>query len=353
MGSEREGKPMSADEAATLAGRVADLAGAGLAMPDGLRCLAAEMPGRRLSLAALNLADRVERGESLAEAIEAQGRALPSHVRELLGASIRSGRMAQVLGEFVSYGRIGADLRRSLWIGLLYPLLMVLGFGALLALLYGYLVPQFRQIYDRIQRAGAGDHPGLLQFSTLFGGERPAPGAEAIRRPGDPLRAGGCCWTLRSRRWFVCRLPLAGAIFRWSALSEFCHFAAVMIDAELPLERAVVLAADATGDVLLADSGRQAARELAAGRSFPQALESAPAIPRGVAFFLGWAEGRQALPGALHTIGDLFAAEARGRAALVSTIVAVLLVVFVIWSVIFTVVGLFLPLVRLISALSG
>lgn len=357
MGTETEGKPRPSpgDDPSSLAGRLADLSAVGLALPDGLRCLADEMPSRRLARAARDLADRVERGESLADAIEAGGRALPPHLRELLMASIKSGRMGTVLGEFIAYGRIGADLRRGLAIGLLYPFLIVIGFGTLMALMYGLVVPQFRMIYEEFNISVPLVTQALLQLTQLFGDA----GWPPVLKFLGGLAALFAAWRLlldsRSRQGIVRRIPLFGAIFRWTALSEFCHYAGVLLDAEIPIDRALVLAADATDDANLAESVRRASRELVGGRSLTDALTTVPSvsIPRGVGLFLGWAEGRHALPESFHTLGDLFAAEARGRAAVVSAVVVVLVVVVVIWVVGFTVVGLFLPLIRLISVLSG
>lgn len=238
-------------------------------------------------------------------------------------------------------------------VSLLYPLLILVGLGAIMALLYGFVVPQFHRIFDdfgiqppmitlavlEVARLVGGG--GLSQFLMLLGG----------------LAILFAAWRLfldaSSRRWVVCRVPLIGPIFRWTSLAEFCHYAGVLIDAEIPLERAVSLAGDATGDASLSVSSHRAAQEIVGGRSLADALATAPAFPRGVAYFLDWAEKRHALSETLHTLGDLFAAEARGRASLVAVVVAVVVVVFVIWAVGITVVGLFLPLIQLIHRLSG
>ena len=60
---------LSAAEAAELASGIAELTKSGLPLPEGLRALAEEWPTRRLRPVLLDLADRVEQGVPLDDAI--------------------------------------------------------------------------------------------------------------------------------------------------------------------------------------------------------------------------------------------------------------------------------------------
>ena len=46
---------------------------------------------------------------------------IPPHLRGLVAAGVRSGRLGEVLGEFSEYATIGIELRRRLWLNLAYP----------------------------------------------------------------------------------------------------------------------------------------------------------------------------------------------------------------------------------------
>ena len=59
-----------------------------------------------------NLAARLERGEKLETAIAAQGSRLPAHLRGLIVAGVRSGRLPIVLDQFAALARRQQDLRR-------------------------------------------------------------------------------------------------------------------------------------------------------------------------------------------------------------------------------------------------
>ncbi len=85
---------LSAGESAELAARLAALAQSGLPLEGGLMALADEVAQPRLARVLRNLAERLERGEKLESAIAAQGSRLPAHLRGLIVAGVRSGRLA-------------------------------------------------------------------------------------------------------------------------------------------------------------------------------------------------------------------------------------------------------------------
>jgi len=114
-------RPLSEAEAVDLGSAVAELARSKLPMASGLRAMAEETPGDRLPRLLRHVADRLDAGTGLDEAIGAEGSAFPPHLRGLLAAGAKTGRLAEVLEHFVALERSRADLRRRLWSVLAYP----------------------------------------------------------------------------------------------------------------------------------------------------------------------------------------------------------------------------------------
>ena len=48
---------------------------------------------------------------------------MPPHLRGLLIAGVRSGELGDLLDRFSEYLRVGAELKRKLWLSLAYPAL--------------------------------------------------------------------------------------------------------------------------------------------------------------------------------------------------------------------------------------
>jgi general secretion pathway protein F len=340
-------------EARLLAEHVAGLTAGQAPLAPGLRALAEELDRGRVRSLVLDLARRLEAGESFAEALEAEGGRLPGHLRGLLLAGARSGQVGIVLGEFVGYSQVGIALRRSLWVGLAYPLVLLFLFALVVVLLCTYVISGFSTIF-------ADFGIDLPMATKLLVQASDAIAEHGLRVLAVPFIVGIVAWVAgrllldrASRRRMLCKVPLFGPLWRLTAMAEFSHFLALLTEAGLPLGTAIPLAAEGANDAELEESGRGMERAIAAGATLAQAAEAAPGLPAGFAKVLAWAEGHQSLPETLHMAGEIFEAHARTRAAFVSGLVTVLTVIIVLWGCAFMVGALFLPLINLISRLSG
>jgi len=145
-GSAEDGR-LSGEETAELSEQVAELAKSGLPLAPGLRALAEELPSRRVAAVLRELAEQLDRGIPLAAAMEAQGNRFPAHLRGMLVAGVRSGRLAETFEEFVAIQRNRLEQRHRIWTILAYPLVllaMVLGMFVFFGLV---LVPNFEKIF--------------------------------------------------------------------------------------------------------------------------------------------------------------------------------------------------------------
>ena len=151
---------LSGEETAELSARVAELTRAGLPLGSGLRALADELASRRLTPVLRGLADRLEAGDDLAAALQSQGQNLPEHLRGLMLAGVRSGRLAEVLEEFVDIQQRQGELRRRMWLSLAYPCILSFLMVALLVLARLSVINGFASLF----RDFGTELPGLTVF---------------------------------------------------------------------------------------------------------------------------------------------------------------------------------------------
>lgn len=349
-----DGPALSNAEAGELAQHLADLTKSGLPLPNGLAALAQELPRGRLRKAVEDLAKRLERGEPLDAAVESLKRRFPGHFLELVTASVRSGRVGVVLADFVTYSRIGASLRQAVWYSLAYPAFALSAFIALAVFLCVAVVDSFAVIFRDFGIALPIMTRILINLSTAVT-QRAWQVALTPVIVVIVIGLGSRFLLDRvSRRRMICFIPLFGVLWRWTALAEFCHYLGLLVESNVPLDRAVVLAGEGCGDAELAvDSVEIAERIRAHGASLGEASEAGAAIPEAFRKLLHWAEGRQSLSRTLHLIGEIFESQARARAGFVTTVVTVITVIVVLWGVSFIMASLFLPLIQLIARLSG
>jgi general secretion pathway protein F len=344
---------LSADDTRELAQQIAGLARAGMPLHSGLRALADDLPPGQLREVVAELAGKLDAGEPLDGALEAMGDRFPGHLRDLLLAGVGSGHVGEVLSQFVDYARVGAELKRSVWTSLLYPLLIVCLFLALFVMICVFVVRQFESIYLDFGITLPILTRILIDLARLFQGA----GWSLLITPLVTLALGYLAWRFlleaSTRQRIANALPIIGPLFRWTSLAQFSHYLAMLLECQIPLGRALPLAGEGTGDALLRQGSVKVAAWVDSGEPLHEAVGRVPVLPSAFRKLLRWAEGYQSLPETLHMIGDMFEAQARSRAVFAAGFLGILAVIFILWGVTFLVVALFMPMISLISRLSG
>jgi type II secretory pathway component PulF len=346
------GARLSGAESAELSGRLAELARAGLPLAPSLSALAEELPQGRLRRSMKALSSRLESGVSLAEAMEGQEGQIPEHLRGLVIAGVRTGRLGEVLGQFSNYVNIGVELKRRLWLSLAYPMLSLAVAVILFTFVSVYLVSQFELIFK--------DFGVPLPRLTIAVIEV----ARAIRAVWVALAilaaamvafwlAGPLLLRPALTRSLASRIPIAGGVWRWTSLAEFCHLLGLLLEYDLPLPEALRLTGEGVPDANIAISCRRMAGAVESGQTLAQAMADRWPFPAGLPRLVDWAEKQRTLPEVLHMGGEMFEARAGAHASFTGTVVGVLSVIMILWGLFTVVVGLMLPLITLISRLSG
>ena len=179
------------------------------------------------------LASALESGVTIDQALEGQKKSIPPHLRGLVIAGLRSGRLGDILSRFSQYVGIGTELKRRLWLSLAYPILTVCMAFALFLFVCMVMVGQFDSIYQGFNIplprltlallivARSVGHAGLPVAIIV--------GAMVATWLAGPHFAAGAV-----RRGLAGRLPLVGTVWRATSLAEFCHLLALLLESDCP-----------------------------------------------------------------------------------------------------------------------
>ncbi|RUL88073.1 type II secretion system F family protein [Tautonia sociabilis] len=343
--------PMNDAEAAEFSRLVGGLAGAGLALPEGLRVLGEEVGSARVRSALARVADRVEAGDSLGKAIAAE-RDVPEHLVGIVRAAERSGRLAEVLAEAAHFERIGAELSWQVLLRLAYPTLLICLFVLIFQIFSALVTEGFQEIYSSFGVELSSLTFGLLNVSQFV--------SRAIwPAPVFILLASGGLWLLsrgvtrKARRRVASGIPLFGALWRNAALAEFSSLMALLIECRLSAPEALTLASRGVRDPDLIAACDGAALEVSNGQPLSEACRSYRLFPAGFDRLLSWAETHQALPDTFRLAAEAFASRARTQAALIGLFLSTSVVMIVVIGIVLMVLGLLLPILKLLAELSG
>ena len=155
------------------------------------------------------------------------------------------------------------------------------------------------------------------------------------------------------RQRLLYHLPLVGWLRRWTRLAQFARLLAMLVESESPLPAALQLAGDAVRDAEIADAARELARDVEAGRSLTESETRRSRFPGGLAQSLQWGEGTQSLAESLRTAAEMLEGQAMIHSEFVFRVAPPITMIFIVIVLAFVVTGLFMPLIKLITELSG
>ena len=339
---------LSAEEAVDVAAQVAELAKAGLPLAPGLRAMAEEFSHRRVSNVLRDLAHELDAGASLESAFEAEGTRFPRHVRGVVLAGLRSGRLPEALERFVEVERDRADLRHRVWAAMAYPGLLLLIVALLFFFLAGFVIPQFAKVYADFEA----ELPALTQVLVWFS----LPGLRGLAGlPALLLYLLLFLATTRMPIWgrrVLYAIPLFGPLWRLQALTAFSRLMGLMVGQQVPLADALRFTADGLRETDLAVACRRAARQVRDGHSLTESLFGYWQFPPTLKPFVQWGERSAALAEGFDAAGEMFERRLRAQANVFETVVPAIIFLAVITSIGFVVLGLFMPLISLVQKLT-
>ena len=351
---------LSPDEAARLSEQITDVASSGLPLGPGLRALGEEMPPGRLRSSLEGLADAIDRGVPPAEALDAQKDRIPAHLRGLVEGGLRTGRLGDLLGRFSSHANLTADLKRGIWLALAYPAVTLVVALALFLLVEVILVGQFESSFRDFGVPLPLLTVALIEISHAL-------------REGWPILVGLLAVAVLAALFFrfvmkrdrrnslISRLPVVGPLWRYTAWAEFCHLLALLLEAKTPMPEALRLAGRGVDNAGIDRACQEMAREVERGASLSDALAGrAPneravrrSMPVGLSNLLKWAEDHSTIAEILRMAGEMFQARSGAQATFAGAVLGVITVIGGMIGVGVVVLGLFLPLITLVNALSG
>jgi type II secretory pathway component PulF len=346
---------MTSDEHVEVVGQIGHLVSAGLPLAAGLRTLSEEVPSKRLRKVFDRLSAGLDRGETLEDVLQSESEDLPEWLAAVFTAGTKSGRLPQCIQHFIEFSRLRAGIRIKLLISMVYPAILLLVGMAVCGFLCGMVIPDFRSIFEGFGTSLPKITETILALSSVVEGM-------ILYWPITLLVFWGsilAVWFLSKLmfgaagvRRLIYHIPLMGRVFKQSALAEFSQLLALMIEARMPLPEALKLVGGAVRDPNLSQGAFLAAKLIEAGNSFPDLRGVVREIPDELLRVPGWGNNDSSLVESLRVSSEVFAlqSEISGRSlAGIATPGAVLIAGGMIG---FTVLALFMPLIKLLNDLS-
>jgi type II secretory pathway component PulF len=323
-----------------------------LPLSAGLRAAAEEVPQRRVAKAMRRMAAELDRGVALDVALGTASSNIPDHLRGLILAGLRTGRVAHVLEELVAMDQDRADLRRRILAALTYPTILLFLLFVAFVFANVFIVKPFSHTFAdfgvelpglTLMTMGVMDWFGktglvstgislgvvLLSFVVLL----------IVPKPPELQRA---CY----------RLPIIGPLWRWQSLVDFSRLMHLLLDRQVPMVEALRLTADGLRWSDLAAASRACAADVERGAGLSESIARYREFPASIHPVIASGIRSQRPAEGFAAAADMYRRRAGVDAMLWETILPPIILVLVAMGLGLLVLSMFLPLIKLISSLS-
>ena len=217
---------------------------AGLNLVEALQTLSEkEGSGERQEVLSAILA-AIHRGEPFSQAVAS----LPRHFSPLYVATIkaaeRTGNVPEALGRYIAYQEEIERVRKKVVSASIYPAILTLVGGLVLAFLMFYVVPRFAKVYDDMAGTLPFFSKVLLAFGSFVGNHAVVLAFLFIAFLGSALwawsRPGARAW-LNARLWSI---PALGERMKVYQLARLYRTTAMLLRAGIPAMRALDMVQD-------------------------------------------------------------------------------------------------------------
>ena len=239
---------------------IAALVRARIPLESNLARIGSELPGKSGDLAE-RIGRRMETGENLAAAMDAECGSMPAAYRAAIIAGVESGQLGKALEAIVETATRNDQLRRVAAVALLYPLMLIAILCPLLTLMLVIVVPSFHWL----------DKSQFRPIEWLARVPHIAP-ILAFCVPALMLLAAATWWW-RSRRLGgdssrlgpLAMLTGSSRVRRWSQASQFAEMLLLLVERGLPLGQSLRLAGEASDDRNLRSAAQTTSQQVEQG----------------------------------------------------------------------------------------
>jgi type IV pilus assembly protein PilC len=292
---------------------------------------------------------RVKGGASLSDAFAAQGMFSEVYTSALL-AGERSGNLAGVLDQYITYQKVTGSVRRRLLTALVYPALLVIVAAAVLSYVTVFVIPRFAELYREMNTelppltiavvtVALNLRASLVVLLLLV--------ASAVTALVLASRSEAGAQTLDRSRM---RLPFLGDILLKFRVAQFARTLATLLSGGIPLVPSLEVAAGAMESPALKRIIETAAVRVSEGQSLHAALAGTRILPELVSEMIEVGESTGALPQMLTSVAEFYEEELNTKLARLLALVEPLLLVVMGATILIILVALYLPIFSIGSA---
>jgi len=338
----------------TFTRQLATLVDAGLPLLRGLRVLEKQERNGTLKRILGELALAIEGGSTFSEALAQHPKVFNRLFVNMVKAGELGGVLEVVLKRLAEFSEKAQKIKGKVKAALFYPVAVAVVATGILVLLMVFVVPKFKEVF-----AGMGVK---MPWFTLL-----------VLKISDTIKNNilmtlGCAAAFvivlmvlvkktKTGRYvwdkMAMKMPPMGGVVTKVAISRFTRTLGTLVSSGVPILQALTIVKETAGNVIVSNAISRVHESVKEGETITAPLESSGVFPPMVVSMVDVGEQTGALPEMLLRIADNYDEEVDNAVSAMTSLLEPIMIIFLAVVVGSIVIAMFLPLIAMISNLSG
>jgi type IV pilus assembly protein PilC len=338
----------------TFTRQLATLVDAGLPLLRGLRVLEKQERNANLKKILGDLSLSIEGGSTFSEGLAQHPKVFNKLFVNMVKAGELGGVLEVVLKRLAEFSEKAQKIKGKVKAALFYPIAVLVVAVGIMILLMCFVVPKFKDVF-----AGMGmELPG---FTKLVLGLSEMIKDHILETMGivavvvvifllvtSKTKVGRMLWDK-----FKLKMPALGPVISKVAISRFTRTLGTLVSSGVPILQALTIVRETSGNVIIANAIGKVHESVKEGETITAPLEASGVFPPMVVSMVDVGEQTGAMPEMLLKIADNYDEEVDNAVAAMTSLLEPIMIVFLAVIVGSIVIAMFLPLIAMISNMSG
>jgi type IV pilus assembly protein PilC len=337
----------------TFTRQLATLVDAGLPLLRGLRVLEKQERNATLKGILGELALAIEGGSTFSEALAQHPKVFNRLFVNMVKAGELGGVLEVVLKRLAEFSEKAQKIKGKVKAALFYPVAVMIVAIGILILLMVFVVPKFKDVFAGMQMK----LPAFTEFVFEV--------SNAIKDHILETMGGAAVFVVLfllfiktkfgRHVWDKTKLkmPALGPVISKVAISRFTRTLGTLVSSGVPILQALTIVKETAGNVIISNAIAKVHESVKEGETITAPLESSGVFPPMVVSMVDVGEQTGAMPEMLLKIADNYDEEVDNAVSAMTSLLEPIMIVFLAVIVGSIVIAMFLPLIAMITNLSG
>ena len=335
--------------------QLATLVNAGLPLMRGIEVLKRQMKDPQMVEALGGIADNIASGGTFSEALTQYPKIFDKLYVNMVKAGEAGGVLEVVLGRLAEFAEKSEKIKNKVKGAMLYPIVVLFAAVGITGFLLVAVIPKFKQV-----------------FNDMLGGAALPPITEAVMQASEFVQHNGLLivsivaalvvikkiigHTEAGAYFFdVCSLkaPVTGTLVQRTAVSRVTRTLGTLLSSGVPILQSLVIVRDTTGNRVVSKALQEVHDAVKEGEGMTQPLSQCPVFPPMVVSMVEVGEETGALADMLTRIANTYDDEVDNAVAGMTAAIEPALIIVLAVVVGTIVIAMFLPMIKIISSVSG